>query len=165
MKTTNFLDVGARIKELRLAKGWSQNDLALKVGVQRPSVSQWESGDTQNIKNSYLIGLSNAFDITVDELLTGIPPLQVNEPSPAYKTSPLNKETIKNTISLIRFLENKLDASFDLDEWTELFGHFYAEYNSGQKRGVKVDKADLVFDFHSIISNIKNTKSKTIKEK
>lgn len=38
------LDVG-RLRELRLAKGWSQHELSVHVGVQgAPAVSAWETG-------------------------------------------------------------------------------------------------------------------------
>jgi DNA-binding Xre family transcriptional regulator len=39
-----------RIKLLRVARGWSQVQLAEKVGVTSGAVSQWESGLTENIK-------------------------------------------------------------------------------------------------------------------
>lgn len=34
---------GARIRFLRLAKGWSQETLAAKVMVSQPAVAQWEA--------------------------------------------------------------------------------------------------------------------------
>lgn len=42
--------MGERIKQLRLARGWSQIDLAERVGVSGGAVSHWESGLTKNIK-------------------------------------------------------------------------------------------------------------------
>lgn len=35
---------GARIKAGRLKKGWSQTELAEKLGVSQPAVAHWESG-------------------------------------------------------------------------------------------------------------------------
>ncbi len=35
---------GARIKAARLKKGWSQTELAEKLGVSQPAVAHWESG-------------------------------------------------------------------------------------------------------------------------
>lgn len=42
--------MGDRIKLLRQAKGWSQGDLAGRVGVTAGAISHWESGLTKNIK-------------------------------------------------------------------------------------------------------------------
>ena len=37
-------DMGSRIKELRLAKGWTQAQLAAEAGVQLDTLRQWERG-------------------------------------------------------------------------------------------------------------------------
>lgn len=42
--------MGARIKQLRQSKGWTQSDLARMVGVTKSAVSQWELGSTASIK-------------------------------------------------------------------------------------------------------------------
>ena len=38
------MSLGGKITELRRQKGWSQENLAEKLGVTRQSVSKWESG-------------------------------------------------------------------------------------------------------------------------
>lgn len=42
--------MGARIKQLRQARGWTQLELAKMVGVTKSAVSQWELGSTASIK-------------------------------------------------------------------------------------------------------------------
>lgn len=42
--------MGDRIRVLRDARGFSQEQLAKLVGVTKSAVSQWESGSTKNIK-------------------------------------------------------------------------------------------------------------------
>lgn len=42
--------MGERIRLLRQARGWSQTELAEKVGVTGGAISQWELGGTKNIK-------------------------------------------------------------------------------------------------------------------
>lgn len=37
-------ELGQRIQQLRKAKGFSQEELADRVGVSRQAVSKWESG-------------------------------------------------------------------------------------------------------------------------
>lgn len=37
-------NIGARIKQARTAKGWSQTDLAAQASVSQPTVANWENG-------------------------------------------------------------------------------------------------------------------------
>jgi transcriptional regulator with XRE-family HTH domain len=56
------------ILELRKNNNLSQEDLAVKMGVSRQSVSKWETGQSApDLKN--IIKLSEIFNITVDELI------------------------------------------------------------------------------------------------
>lgn len=57
-----------KIMNLRKKAGWSQEDLAEKVGVSRQSISKWESG--QSIPDiNRIIELSKIFDVSTDYLL------------------------------------------------------------------------------------------------
>ena len=38
--------IGENIKRLRLENGWSQSDLASRIGKSRAAISQYESGET-----------------------------------------------------------------------------------------------------------------------
>lgn len=67
--TRGHTNLGARIRSYRMARGWSQADLASKIGVSRPTVTQWESGDTKNIRNDNLVSLAKALQISLNELL------------------------------------------------------------------------------------------------
>ena len=63
-----MLAIGEKIKELRLASGWSQGDLATRVMVSRQSVSKWENNVTiPDIEK--LVDLSDLFDVSLDELV------------------------------------------------------------------------------------------------
>jgi transcriptional regulator with XRE-family HTH domain len=42
--------MGDRIKQLRVAQGLTQPQLAERVGVTKSAVSQWEDGSTSNVK-------------------------------------------------------------------------------------------------------------------
>ena len=62
--------IGKTIAELRKAKGWTQVELAEKLGVSDKAVSKWESeGGYPEI--TQLPVLASIFDITIDFLLTG----------------------------------------------------------------------------------------------
>lgn len=72
--------LGTRIQELRSAFGWSQVELAKRLGVAKQTVSNWEN---ENIQPSIemLVRLARLFNVTTDYLLglDAIPRLNVEE--------------------------------------------------------------------------------------
>ncbi|MDE5604490.1 MAG: helix-turn-helix domain-containing protein [Eubacterium sp.] len=64
------IETAKRLFEYRKANGFSQEELAEKIGVSRQAISKWErsesSPDTDN-----LIALAKLYGITIDELLNG----------------------------------------------------------------------------------------------
>jgi len=64
------IETANRLLEYRKANGYSQEELAEKIGVSRQAISKWErsesSPDTDN-----LIALANLYGVTIDELLNG----------------------------------------------------------------------------------------------
>ena len=65
--------IAEKIKLLRSARGWSQAELARRIGVTRNGVNSWEQGLSMP-SPVYLIELSKVFSVSVDFLL-GIEPL------------------------------------------------------------------------------------------
>lgn len=62
------LQIGSRISERRRKKGITQEELAGHLGVSKPAVSKWESG--QSYPDILLLPILAAyFDITIDELV------------------------------------------------------------------------------------------------
>lgn len=59
---------GYKISEARLAKGWSQTELAKKIGTTQQQIARYESNEN-DVKASVLIKLSNALDVTISYLL------------------------------------------------------------------------------------------------
>ena len=70
--------LGQRIYEMRTAFGWSQVELAKRLGVAKQTVSNWEN---ENIQPSIemLVRLARLFNVTTDYLLglESIPRLSV----------------------------------------------------------------------------------------
>jgi len=65
--------IGKTIAELRKAKGWTQVELAEKLGVSDKAVSKWESeGGFPEI--TQLPVLASIFDVSIDYLMTGKAP-------------------------------------------------------------------------------------------
>lgn len=59
---------GYKIAEARIAKGWSQQELAEKLDTTQQTIQRYESG-ARDIKSSVLIKLSSVLDVTISYLL------------------------------------------------------------------------------------------------
>ena len=63
------VEIAQRLAAMRREKGYSQEELANRLGLSRQAVSKWESGATQP-ELSKLIELSKLYSVSVDELLS-----------------------------------------------------------------------------------------------
>lgn len=59
---------GYKIAEARNAKGWSQAELARRIGTTQQQIARYESGEN-DVKSSVIIKLSAALDVTISYLL------------------------------------------------------------------------------------------------
>ena len=57
-----------KIAEARIAKGWTQSDLAEKIGTTQQQVARYESG-ANDVKSSVLLKMSEAMGVTIAYLL------------------------------------------------------------------------------------------------
>ena len=96
---------------LRKQKGYSQEELADKVGVSRQAVSKWESEQTTPDLEK-VIAMSELFEVTTDYILKGIEPVSTTNRK-TVKTLYLGFVLIFATIAGIwSFAANR----FDYDE-------------------------------------------------
>ena len=58
--------VGKKIKEVRLSRGMTQDDLAIKLDTTRQTVSRYETGD-RKANQDVLFKLSEVFNVKIDE--------------------------------------------------------------------------------------------------
>ncbi|HTQ81256.1 MAG TPA: helix-turn-helix transcriptional regulator [Thermoanaerobaculia bacterium] len=65
-----LVELGSRIAQLRLARGWSQAQLALRLGLPRNRVTRWESG-IHGPQLHEVVALGRLLRVSADELLTG----------------------------------------------------------------------------------------------
>lgn len=63
------MDIGQKIKQARLAKGLTQEELGKLVGVQKSAVAKYENGRIVNIKRSTLQKISDVLNIRPAELI------------------------------------------------------------------------------------------------
>jgi transcriptional regulator with XRE-family HTH domain len=70
------MDLGARIKGWRDAKGWTRQDLAAKVSVSVAAVYQWEgTGKTKTVPRPKMLEtIAAAFGVTIPAFYGPIPP-------------------------------------------------------------------------------------------
>lgn len=66
------MNVGSLIKNARLEKKMTQEELAEKVGVKKSAVAKWENGRVSEIKRSNLKKLSDALGLNPNTLLGDI---------------------------------------------------------------------------------------------
>ena len=66
------------MRELRLAAGLRQIDVAKKMNVDQGAVSKWESGETRPSRK-YHKKLAKLYGVTVEELPLGIVPEEKEE--------------------------------------------------------------------------------------
>lgn len=62
-------DIGRLIKDARLSKGLTQEELGAMVGVQKSAIAKYENGRVVNIKRSTLQGLAIALDLKGSDLI------------------------------------------------------------------------------------------------
>lgn len=58
------MTTGDRIKQLRIEKHMSQEELGEKVGVQKAAINKYETGLVVNLKRSTIAKLAAALDVT-----------------------------------------------------------------------------------------------------
>jgi transcriptional regulator with XRE-family HTH domain len=61
------------LKALLKARGWTQAELARRVGVSRQAVSLWFHGEEANLQGRHLIPLSEALGVSVEDLAKPLP--------------------------------------------------------------------------------------------
>ena len=71
VKRTTQDTPGERIRAMRETKGMNQTQLAKKAGIEQPSLSQIETGDTRTLRGKTLMGLAKALEVNPQWILTG----------------------------------------------------------------------------------------------
>ena len=93
--------LGIRIALLRASRGWSQAELARRIGVSASAVGMYEQGRREPSLD-LLVRLAREFGVTTDYLLMGEDP----HPNPTEAQRPASI-TIR-TDALIRFLTHMI---------------------------------------------------------
>jgi transcriptional regulator with XRE-family HTH domain len=62
---------GKRVREMRRSVGWSQDELAFELEIDRSYVSSLERGE-RNPTLKTIVKISKTFDVTVSDLCQGV---------------------------------------------------------------------------------------------
>ena len=73
------MDIGQKIKEARLAKGLTQEELGNLIGLQKSAIAKYENGRVVNIKRSTLQKLAKALDLRGSDLIIESNPQEAAE--------------------------------------------------------------------------------------
>lgn len=103
------MTIGEKIKDARLKKRFTQEELASRVGVQKSAIAKWETGRVENIKRSSLQKLAEALEISPAELIGS--GQEAPAISPVMKEitgilATMNDEQLAKVASYIRFIKN-----------------------------------------------------------
>lgn len=92
------IEIANRLVQLRKEQGYSQEELAQKLGISRQAISKWERAESSPDTNN-LIALSKLYGVSLDTLLEA------------------DEETIENENYATQILEKeKNNTSFDFEE-------------------------------------------------
>ena len=61
-------EFAARLRELREAKGWSQGELASRVGVSQDAIALWERGRREPSMGNF-VAIARALEVSLDAFL------------------------------------------------------------------------------------------------
>lgn len=95
--------IGQRIRDARVARGWTQLDLALRAGTSLGTVSRWERGKPPPVRE--LIRLASVLEIDVHQLVA----------DPPGVTDPIAREILEKLDDALRRLARLEAAVADRD--------------------------------------------------
>lgn len=148
--------IGEKIKQYRLANGWTQQELGAKIGMSKNAIGNYEKGFRSPKKNT-MFDLANAFNVSIDDLF---PPIQKDAP-PA--TSPI--QSIYDQLEpprqdkVLTYAERQLkeqnEENTKINEVSEkvvqLYGYDYYDHAASAGTGqylndVRVERIELPVD-------------------
>ena len=91
------MTLGERFQTLRLAAGWSQEQMAEKLNVARQTISKWERGlSTPDVDT--LVVLSGLFGLSLDELIRGAGGTAENRALDLEQLAAKNRRSYRRTV-------------------------------------------------------------------
>ena len=102
--------IGEKIRQYRLANGWTQQELGTKIGISKNAIGNYEKGFRSPKKNT-MFDLAKAFSISIDDLF---PPVQ--KPSPSDIQTIYDKLEPPRQGKVLTFAERQLNEQKNEEE-------------------------------------------------
>ena len=145
--------IGEKIRQYRLANGWTQQELGAKIGISKNAIGNYEKGFRSPKKNT-MFDLAKAFSISIDDLF---PPVQ--KPSPSDIQSIYDQLAPPRQGKVLTFAERQLkeqnEEEAKINEVSEkivqLYGYDYYDHAASAGTGqylndVRVERIELPVD-------------------
>lgn len=111
MNIIDYVEIGKRIKQRRIEKGFTQEYISEQLDISKEYVSKIECGKVEvNLKR--LAELSLVLEVPIEDLISGIvqpsSDYKINEICKTFEDlSPTEREVVYNIIEQIKSLRNK----------------------------------------------------------
>lgn len=113
------MNMGERIKQLRIANGLTQEELGKYIGVQKSAIRKYEKGDIQNIKRTSIEILSNLFKVSPSYLMCINNDEETLDSVSNFTTIPLISDFSENsTVSIKKYFIKNITISENLPSKT-----------------------------------------------
>jgi transcriptional regulator with XRE-family HTH domain len=136
--------IGERIKYLRLASGMSQEDLSLKLGVKRTTLSQMENGD-RKICSDELRLLAEIFQMSIDEFVDPAKSPEVHIERESRPPAPnqdmrvdVPQRNLKKFREVLLYILNKVGAKRNIGETVLYKLMYFIDFNYFEKYEVQL---------------------------
>lgn len=111
-------EIGARVRDLRVKQGWTDDVLGGKIGMSGSSLNNKERG-VRDFTWEEMIRLSDVFGITIDELVRGVRP----ENLAAHRKTGLSNDSVhalkfffeRHSFKMVKGLNFALSSDYVLD--------------------------------------------------
>jgi transcriptional regulator with XRE-family HTH domain len=102
----NLLNIGAKIRAARQAKGMTQEELGAILGVQKSAIAKYESGRVVNIKRSTLKKISDVLGIPPFELIFDEEQRKIQKKNDVLSDIILKMNEDEDLLSMVETLSN-----------------------------------------------------------
>lgn len=144
------LDIGNRLKEARLDRGYTQEDLGKALGINKSTVQRYETGKIHNLKMPVLQAFANQLRINPAWLVlkSDNREITINNPLSVYdNVSPIETQKIPFLGEIA--CGEPIFASEDRESYVEIGTHIHADFCLKAKGdsmiNARIQDGDIVF--------------------
>ena len=145
----NQIKIGAFISERRKAKGWTQNQLAEKLGITDKAVSKWETGRSMP-DLSLFTPLCTFLGITLNELFAGE---CIAEENLKEKADDVLMEVVSNWLGHDKWESKKCDTAnvLEVENVSKLYKNVLAKHETEDNSVLAVNDVSFQIPYGSFV--------------